>query len=112
MKKLNLTSGKLPNVFYSNGTLFISCNLLRKLDSPINPHGVTYTYFVLGQILSPVWGASYSSDYRIKLIPNDFNSRGDGEPLKALLKDMYALQKSVGLEDPKDSYSIEAWVHS
>jgi hypothetical protein len=111
MKKLNLTSGKLPNVFYSGGSLFISRNLLRKLDSPINPYGVTPAFFVLGEGLSPIWGENYSSDYRRMHVSSDFDLRGDGEPLKALLKDMHDLQKSVGLEDPKDSFSIEAWVH-
>jgi hypothetical protein len=111
MKKLNLTSGKLPNVFYSGGTLFVSCKLLKKLDSPINPYGVTPMFFALGECLTDVWGERYSEEYRRKNIPSDFDSRGDGEPLKALLKDMYDLQKTVGLEDPKDSFTIEAWVH-
>jgi hypothetical protein len=111
MKKLNLTSGNLPHVFYSGGTLFVSCKLLKKLDTPINPYGVTPAFFSLGEELSPVWGSSYSSDYRTKNVPSDFNSGETNEPLNSLLEDMYALQQTIGLEDPKDSYSIEAWVH-
>jgi hypothetical protein len=111
MKKLTLTSGNLPHVFYSGGTLFISCNLLRKLDSPLNPYGVTPAFFVLGEGLSPVWGSSYSLEYRSKNVPSDFNSGESNEPLNSLLKDMYDLQKTVGLEDPKESFAIEAWVH-
>ena len=118
MKKVNLTSGNLSHVLYSGGNLFISCKLLRKLDTPINPYGVTPAFFVLGEELSPAWGSSYSSDYRRKQIPNDFHSGEDNvrvllpdELLNSLLEDMYALQKTVGLEDPKESFAIEAWVH-